>query len=153
MFVRKHLHSLLGIEHTADIAKYSDEIFTSDTPLQQRMAAYEERGFGQPDLEPMRVNWNVFNGKWNETLCERFVEYCVKEGFGEGNPNQDELQLVTNIFWERLERIRTWINTNSPKKRETAEEAEIRNAERHRSTLEVARRNTRRQQVSGYFST
>jgi len=111
------------------------------------MAAYEEHGFGQPDLEPMQVNWKVFNGKWNETLCERFVEHCVKAGLGEGDPNEDELQQVMNIFWERLEHIRTWIQTNAPKKTETAEEAEIRSAERHHANLEVARRNTRRQQV------
>jgi hypothetical protein len=114
------------------------------------MAAYEEHGLGEPDLEPMQVNWKVFNGRWNETLCERFVQHCVQAGLGEGGPNADELQLVTNIFWERLGRIRTWINSNAPKKRETMEDAEVRNAERHRGTLEVARRNTRRQQVSAY---
>lgn len=114
------------------------------------MAAYEAHSFGQPDLEPMQVNWKIFNGKWNETLCELFVQHCVKEGLGEGNPNEDGLQLVTNMFWERLECIRAWINSNSPKNRETVEDAEVRNAERHRDTLEVARRNTRRQQVSEY---
>lgn len=112
------------------------------------MAAYEEHGFGKPDLEPMQVNWKVLNGKWNETLCEGFMQYCVKEGLGEGNPNADELQEVANIFWDCLGRIRAWINSNSPKKLETVEDAEIRNAVKHRSTLEVARRNTRRQQVS-----
>jgi hypothetical protein len=118
------------------------------------MAAYEEHGRGQPDFEPMRVNWKILDGKWNKTLCEQFVEYWVKEGLGEGDPNEDGLQQAMNIFWERLERIRTWLNSNSPKNRETAEDAEIRNTERHRGTLEVARRNTRRQQVShgGYFS-
>lgn len=114
------------------------------------MAAYEKHSFGQPDFEPMQVNWKVFNGKWNETLCELFVQHCAKEGLGEGNPNDDELQLVTDMFWERLGRIRTWINSNSPKKRETIEDAEVRNAERHRDTREMARRNTRRQQVSEY---
>ena len=148
MFVRKHLHSLLDIEHTADIAKYSDEIFSQDTPLQRRMAAYEEHGFGRPDFNPMRVNWKSFDGKWNEKLCGLFVDHCVEKGLGEGDPSEDEVQLVTNMFWERLGRIRTWINLNAPKKRETVEDAEIRNAERHRGTLEVARRNTRRQQVS-----
>jgi len=115
------------------------------------MAAYEEHGFGQPGLEPMQVNWKVFNGKWNKTLCESFIQYCVKEGLGEGNPNADELQEVANIFWERLGRIRSWINSHSPKKLETVEDAEIRNTERHRDTLEAARRNTRRQQVSEHF--
>ncbi len=152
-FVRKHLHSLLRIEHTADISKFSDEIYARDTPLQRRMAAYEEHGLGRPDFEPMQVNWKDFNGKWNESLCECFLQHCVKEGLGEGDPNADELQLVTNIFWERLGRIRTWINSNSPKQMETIEEAEIRSAERHRDTLVVARRNTRRQQVSRYSFT
>jgi len=84
------------------MAKYSGETFTSDTPLQRRMAMYEGRAFGQPDLEPMRINWKVFNGKWNERICEQFVEYCVKKGLGEGSPSEDELQLVTDIFWKRL---------------------------------------------------
>jgi len=131
MFVRKHLHSLLHIEHTADISKYSDEIFACDTPLQRRMAAYEEHSLGEPGLEPMQVNWKVFNGRWNEMLCEHFVQHCVQAGLGKGNPNADELQLVTNIFWECLGRIRTWINSNAPKKRETMEDAEVQNAERH----------------------
>lgn len=130
------------------MARYSDEIFASDTPLQRRMAMYEDRGLGHPDLEPMRINWKVFNGKWNEGLCEQFVEYCVKKGFGEGNPSKDELQLVTDVFWKRLGRIRTWVNRNTPKETETFEEVDIRNAERHRNTLEIARRNSRRQQVS-----
>jgi len=113
---------------------------------------YEEHGFGPPDLVPiMQVNWKVFNGKWNETLCERFLQHCVKEGLGEGDPNANELQLVANIFWERLGRIQSCINANTPKKSETVEDAEIRNAERHRDTLELARRNTRRQQVSEYL--
>jgi hypothetical protein len=142
------LHSLLGINHAEDMAKYGGEIFASDTPLQRRMAMYEDRGFGQPGLEPMQINWKVFDGKWNERVCEQFVEYCVKKGLGEGNPSEDELQLVTDMFWKRLGRIRTWINQNAPKKTETVEEAEIRNTERHRITLEAARRNTRRQQVS-----
>ena len=114
------------------------------------MAAYEEHDLGQPDLEPMRVNWKVFNGKWNETLCQLFVGYCVQQGLSDGNPNEDEVQLVTNMFWERLGRIRTFINLISPRKEETFEDAEIRAAERHRDTLELARRNTRRQQVSKY---
>lgn len=150
-FVRTHLHFLLGIEHTADMAKFSDEIFVSNTPLQRRMAMYEARGLGRPQLEPMQINWKVFNGKWNEALCEQFVEYCVEKGLGEDNPNEDELQLVANIFWDRLGRIRTWINQNRPRQTETAEEAETRNAKRHHSTLVAARRNTRRQQVSSTF--
>ena len=72
-------------------------------------------------------------------LCEQFVEYCVKEGLGEGDPNEDELQQVMNIFWECLGCIRMWLNSNSPKNRETAEGAEICNTERHHGTLEVAR--------------
>lgn len=96
----------------------------------------------------MRINWKVFNGKWNERVCEQFVEYCVKKGLGEGNPSKDELQLVTDMFWKRLGRIRTWINQNAPKKTETVEEAEIRNTEQHCITLKAARHNTRRQQVS-----
>ena len=117
------------------------------------MAAYEEHGFGRrPDLEPMQVNWKFFDGKWNETLCGLFLDHCVEKGLGGGDPSEDEIQLVTNMFWERLGRIRTWISLNAPKKKETVEDAEIRNAERHRSTLEVARRNTRRQQVIDYSS-
>ncbi len=107
-FVRKHLHSLLWIKHTGDISKYSDKIFASGTPLQGRMAAYKEHSFGEPDLEPMQVNWKVFNGKWNEKLCELFLQHCIKEGFSEGNPNDDELQLVADMFWECLGRISSW---------------------------------------------
>jgi hypothetical protein len=43
------------------------------------MAMYEEYGFGQPDLEPMQ-------------------DHCVKTGLGEGAPNENELQLVMNMF-------------------------------------------------------
>ena len=53
----------------------------------------------------------------------------MKNGLGEGNPSEDELQLVTDMFWKRLGRIRTWINQNTPKKTETIEEAEICNTE------------------------
>jgi hypothetical protein len=117
------------------------------------MAAYERYGGGPPDLDPMQVNWKVFDGKWNASLCEQFVDYCINKGLGEGNPNEDELQQVANIFWERLSRIRMCIKSNSPKKSETAEAAEVRKAETHSFSLLIARRNTRRTQVntSGHF--
>lgn len=147
-FVRNHLHKLIGIEHTADMAKFGHEIFANDTPLQRRMARYEEHNVGEPPaLEPMRINWKALNGTWNEALCEKFVQYCIEEGFGDGNPNKDEIGQIVDIFWERLGRLRTWINTNRPKGTETVEETEIRSMGKHRDTLVIARRNTRRQQV------
>jgi hypothetical protein len=130
------------------MAKFSDEIFADNTPLQRRMTLYEDHDIGDPpDLDPMRINWKVFYGKWNEDLCDQFVQYCVQKGLGEGNPNEDELQQVVNIFWERVGRIRTWINQNRLTENETNAENEARSAGRHRDMLVVARRNTRRQQV------
>ena len=128
--------------------KFSNEIFADNTPLQRRMALYEDHDIGNPpDLEPMRINWKVFNGKWNEDLCDQFVQYCIRKGLGGDDPNEDELQQTADIFWERLGRIRTWINQNCPKRDETNEETEARSAGRHRDMLVIARHNTRRQQV------
>jgi hypothetical protein len=148
-FVCTHLHNLIGIEHTHDIGKFSDEIFADNTPLQRRMALYEDHDIGNPpDLEPMQINWKVFYGKWNEDLCNQFVQYCIEKGLGEEDPNEDELQQLANIFWERLGHMRSWINRNRPKEKDTNEETKTRNAGRHRDMLVISRRNTRRQQVS-----
>ncbi|PPR05293.1 hypothetical protein CVT26_011616 [Gymnopilus dilepis] len=147
-WLRHHLHHLIGIKKTRDILKLPDEIYASNTELQRTMALWETDKTGQgPTVDPMKINWDNFEGPWNMQLCEAFVQYCIEKGLGEGNPPEDVKEFVADYFWGRLQRLRTTIRKNKPGADEDPETHNARVEGRHLESLVIARRNTRRNQL------
>ena len=85
---------------------FTDEIYATNTELQRSMALWEKGESGDgPKVEPMKINWQNFEGPWNVKLCELFVQYCVDKGLGNGDPNAyikeyvaDYFENISNIF-------------------------------------------------------
>ncbi|KAF8871569.1 hypothetical protein CPB84DRAFT_1753948 [Gymnopilus junonius] len=136
----KHLHHLLGIGKMRQILKLTDEIYATNTELQQSMTLWESNKIGEgPQLEPMKVNWNNFEGQWNIKLCELFVQSCIDKGLGEGSPTDSVKEFVTNYFWDHLEHIRAVIRKNKPKADEDPETHSARTKEWHLEALIISR--------------
>jgi len=80
-----HINKLMGINKTNDLLKFSDELFSTDTPLQWEMVVYEQDGQGPgPNLMPMQVNWKNVNGVWNEELFQQFLEFSERGRYADG---------------------------------------------------------------------
>lgn len=138
----------MGINKTNDVLKFSDELFSTDTPLQREMVAYEEDGRGPgPNLTPMRVNWKNINGVWNEELFQQFLEFSERGGYADGTMGEDDEEELREIFFNRLKRILSTINQHRPRSNETVQDAQQRAVRRHKETLAISRRNTRRKEV------
>jgi len=142
------MNSLIGIQTTNDILQCKDEIYAVDTELQRTMALYEEdQTEEEPRLKPMKINWKVVNGRWNEDLFLQFVAYAEEEGYAEGSIEGDDKEELKDMFYARIGRMMGVINLNQPKAKETPRQTEIRIQSRNKEVLGMNRRNTCRREV------
>lgn len=117
------------------------------------MALHEEGdGDEEPQLEPMKINWKVANGRWNEGLFLQFLAYADHEGYAEGGIGEEDEDELREMFYARIDRMVGVINLNRPKPKETPQQTERRVQGRHKEVLSLNRRNTRRREV-GALST
>ncbi|KAF8505252.1 hypothetical protein BU17DRAFT_71474 [Hysterangium stoloniferum] len=137
-WVRNHMHSLIGIRTTNEILLFKDELYAIDTELQKEMALYKDHKKDEgPQLKPMRINWKVVNGRWNEELFLQFLSYAEEQGYAEGciqDADEDELR---DMFYARINRMVGVINLNQPKPKEGPQQTEKRSQGRHKEMLEI----------------
>ncbi|KAF8523377.1 hypothetical protein BU17DRAFT_63944 [Hysterangium stoloniferum] len=105
-WVQNHMHSLIGIRTTNEILLFKDELYAIDTELQKEMALYKDHKKDEgPQLKPMRINWKVVNGRWNEELFLQFLSYAEEQDYAEGciqDADEDELR---DMFYARINRM------------------------------------------------
>ncbi|PPQ97546.1 LOW QUALITY PROTEIN: hypothetical protein CVT26_002331 [Gymnopilus dilepis] len=136
---------LLGIRQDRDILNARDSLYIQNHPLKQRMAQFEKnKGPGPSTLEPLEVNWDIVYGRWNEGIFALFLTHCRENGYGNGQITEEDEDEISEIFFNRLERIQGIINEYRPKPDETLEQADQRYQIKHLTKLSVARRNRRR---------
>jgi hypothetical protein len=147
------MNGLIGIRTTNDILQFKDEIYAADTELQRMMARYEEGDSDeQPQLKPMKINWRVVNGGWNEELFLQFLAYAEEEGYAKGDIDEEDEDELRKMFYARIDRMVGVINMNRPKPKETLQQTERRVQGRHNEVLSMNRRNTRRREVGFFIS-
>lgn len=143
------MNSLIGIRTTNDILQFKDELYSTGTELQTRMALYEEADNDEqpPQLEPMTINWKVVNGKWNEDLFIQFLAYAEGQGYAEGNIQDDDEDELREMFYARIKRMAGVVNMSRPKPKEAPQQTQKRVEGRNKEVLGMNRRNTRRREV------
>ena len=137
---------LMELNNTKDILKFRDEFLADETPLKVQMRRYEETGNDRlaPTLEPMRINWEIIKGRWNERVCELIIERVV----GEERLTEEEFEAVSGAFIKRLKRLRDELSKHRPRDGETADDVVERAESRDQDLAAARRRNARRKQVS-----
>ena len=143
------MNELIGIKHDTDIARFKNELYSDNTPLQLEMALFESKGKGEgPSLNSMKINWKNIRGPWNEALFLKFVVHCKEEGYGgdEELTEADEDE-IRRIFFDRITRLVTVINAGRPRQNETSKETQLRVAAKNSNLRERSRQNTRRLEV------
>jgi hypothetical protein len=142
------MNGLIGIRTTDDILQFKDEIYANETELKRVMALYEDCETDEaPQLKPMKVNWKVVNGRWNEDLFLQFVAYAEEQGYAEGKIDDDDEDELREMFYARINRMFGVINANRPKPKESPQKTEKRVQDRKKEVLRMNRRNTRRREV------
>ena len=130
--IRESMNRLMNITADAEIHKV-------DCATEEEVDEFEEGLIGGPKLNPMRPYLETGRcTKWNYELCELFVEHFQDEQEVEF-PNSHR-EIIADMFLARLGRLsRTW------RDRDLAPEMQ---KEKVRKMRELARRNTRRVDVS-----
>jgi hypothetical protein len=120
------------------------EIHKVDCATEEEADDFENGQTEGPELNPMRPYLETARyTTWNYELSELFVEHFQEEQ--EVTLSKSDRETVADMFLARLSRLqRTWreYQTLTPQTRE----------EKGRRTKELARRNTRRVDVSYFFS-
>ena len=112
------------------------------------MALYEEdQTEEEPQLKPMKINWKVVNGRWNEDLFLLFVAYAEESGYAEESIEGEDEEELRDMFYGRIGQMVGVINANQPKAKETPRQTKIRVQSRNKEVLCMNRQNTRRREV------
>jgi len=127
------MNRLMGIENDKDAAQI-------DSATVEEIEEFEEGTAMGPELDPMRPFLaSSKHNSWNDELCEMFTEHFEEEQGIELTP--EEKDTVEGMFLDRLSRLsRQWT-----KARKFTESQLF---EKEKMTNELARRNTRRLDVS-----
>ena len=146
------MNSLIGIRTTNDVLRFKDELYATDTELQRTIALYEQgETEEEPQFKPMKINWKLVNGRWNEDLFLQFLVYAEEEGYAGGNIEGDDEEELKDMFYARIGRMVGVINLNQPKPKETPRQTEMRVESRNKEVLGMNRRNTRRREVGTFI--
>lgn len=130
------MNRLMGIEKDREISRV-------DCATEEEVEEFEEGITTGPELCPMRPYLDSFrHTSWNDELCEKFIEHFEGD-LEEGTElTSDNKETIEKMFHDRLKRlVRTWNESRifSPEELQ----------ERQLKSNQLARRNTRRVDVSG----
>jgi hypothetical protein len=133
------MNACLGIKKDGDIVGADVE------PSAQDVEQYEEDDTTEgPTLDPMQPCWDNLDSKWNDRLCELFVDHLK---LNEDICSDDE-PTVEEMFRGRLQRLKRERLAASPRHGEGRKEASERMATSKSVQLARQRVNSRRQTVS-----
>jgi hypothetical protein len=134
------MNTFLHIEQDNDIVAITE-------PPAGELSAFENDGIGQgPDLDPMVPYWDNLDSKWNDRLCELFIHHLKNDDALE--VTSDEEPTITEMFHDRLKRLKRERLENSLRAGESQEEGRIRMKQAKLTKLGRQRPNTRRATVS-----
>ena len=144
------MYTLIGISKGNDILNLHDEIYSTGTELQWKMAEYEDNPHVAEELtlNPMKINWNDVHSSWNEKIFLLFVEHAENQGYRGGTINAEEEEEMRQIFFNKITSLVSVINRNRPREGETHVQAEERVAQQTLEDHTNGRKNSHRNDVS-----
>jgi hypothetical protein len=135
------MNSFLHIQHDSDITLDNTE------PSPDVLSAFENDGQGTgPELDPMVPYWDDLDSKWNDRLCELFIDH-LKDDDALG-VTSDEENTVTEMFHARLKRLKRERTENTVRAGEGQRDGLIRIKQARLGKLNRQRPNSRRATVS-----
>jgi hypothetical protein len=139
--VRNHMNTFLRIKHDNDITLVDTE------PSPDELLEYENDGLGPgPELDPMMPYLDDLDSKWNNRLCELFIDH-LKNDEDLGVTSEDE-STIDEMFRARLQRLQKERHRNSSRPGEGQQEAQKRIKGTKLGKLDRQRVNSRRCTVS-----
>lgn len=147
------MNEFIGIKQTKEI-RLIDDFFNEESQLMKQIFQYEMSGGDDryaPDLSPMRFNFENMRGAWNKKVYELFYDYAISMKFGGGNMTPDDDEALEDMFYRRIERMQEVIALHRVRPGEDEDSAQARAQAREMDVMRMARRNTRRIDVSVYL--
>lgn len=143
--MRRHLNSLLTIEHDSDIKWRSQ-------PSREIVDDFAEGKGSNPGLVPMQLAFKYTKKEaWNKNLGEQFFDdFLVQEG-SKLRLQDNEWPLIYELFWQRFDNLKKEWKKWQKKDGENDMEVHHRNSTKFLMDLRRKRRNARRRQVSEYL--
>lgn len=138
--VRSVMNRFLGINKDADV-------ITGNQADKKDVAAFEKES-GPGPTAPYSPDWSNIKGPWNHALLVFFMEEYSKEYTVEEEEVQDD---ISKMFMDRLRRLRKRVRQRILRVGETQTQMTDRCLAYHRRALLKQRRNTRRNEVNGFF--
>ena len=127
-----------------------NELYEPNTPKKHKMASYENnQHMPGPDLEPMSLNWDKINGKWNEELFRLFIANCEENSDGDEIGTDKDKYNIHEMFMDHLQHIKNLIQWSQPKDNENQEHYAACIKLRKESDLKHQRHHSQCGEVSG----
>jgi len=135
------MNRFLGITQDVDV-------INGNQADENDVAAFENEESGPGPTAPYCPDWSNIKGPWNHALLILFMEEYVKEYTVEEEEDQDD---ICKMFMDRLSRLRKKVRQGMVRPDETQAQMTTRYLANHRRLLLMQRRNTRRNEVNGFF--
>jgi len=140
--VRRHMNSLLRIEHDSDIKWCSQ-------PSKESVNDFVARKGPAPGLVPMQLAFGYTKkNAWNMSLKDQFFDDFVEQEGSKLNLREIEWPLIDELFGQRFENLKKEWKRWQKKDDEDDREVLHRNSTSFRLELKAKRKNARRRHVS-----
>lgn len=135
------MNPFLGIQKDEDVV-------TGNRADENDITAFENEN-GPGPTAPYAPDWSNLKGPWNHALLVLFMEEYAKQYTIEEEEDQDD---ICKMFMDRLGRLRKKVRQTMLRNGETTQvQMTERRLADHRRGLLRQRRNTRRNEVNGFF--